>query len=158
MLYVYAMTIPIDLAAEPESGSTLRMSGVYLVRCHSCTYSEGFKFGIGTEYSNLKSAACLIHPTKLSQIQGILRINGLSDSEFGFRAFHCPTCSNLCDDFWVRIEHENSIVYETEVRCKKCDGPMVSISEPEYIHAFPCPDCYRTDLEPVKVMPWDYGW
>ena len=131
------------------------MSGVYLVVCHSCTYSEGFKFGIGTKFSSLKSAACLIHPARHSQIQGILKINGLSDPEFGYRVYHCTICSNLCDNFWVRIGHENSIVYETEVRCKKCDGPMVSIAEPEHINAFPCPDCHRTDLEPVKVMPWD---
>jgi hypothetical protein len=147
--------MPTALTAAPEPGRTLLMSGVYLVVCHSCTYSEGFKFGIGSEFSSLKSTACLIHPARLSQIQGILKINGFSDPEFGFRTFHCPICSNLCDDFWVRIKHENSIVYETEVRCKKCDGPMVSISQPEYIKALPCPDCYNTELEPVKVMPWD---
>jgi hypothetical protein len=131
------------------------MSGVYLAVCHSCSYSEGFKFGIGAKFSCLNRAACLIHPARHSQIQGILKINGLSDSEFGYRAFHCPTCSNLCDGFWVRIEHENSKVYETEFGCKRCGEMMISVSEPEYMKVLPCPDCKKANLELIMVMPWD---
>ena len=147
--------MPTTFTAEPESGRTLLMSGVYLVVCHSCTYSEGFKFGIEAKFSCFNRTACLIDPARHSQIQGILKINRTSDSEFGYRAFHCPTCSNLCDDFWVRIEHENNKVYETELHCKRCDGSMISISEPEKVKALACPDCHKASLEPIKVMPWD---
>lgn len=147
--------MPTTLTAEPDSERTLLMSGVYLAICHSCTYSEGFKFGIGTKFSCLNHAVCLVHPERQSQVQKILRNNDLSETDFGYRAFHCPTCNNLCDGFWVRIKHDNSDVYETEFRCKKCGETMVSISEPENIKALQCPDCDKANLKLIMVMPWD---
>ena len=131
------------------------MSGVYLVVCHSCSYSQGFKFGIGAKYSRLDQAIDLVHPESRSQVQQILDNNGLSQTDFGYRAFHCSTCNNLCDGFWVRIEHDRRNVYETKFCCSKCGERMASVSEPESIMAAPCPDCYKADLEPVKVMSWD---
>ena len=131
------------------------MSGVYLAVCRACTYSEGFKFGVAAKFSCLDSAACLVHPDKRSEVQEIANNNGLSETAFGYRAFHCPSCNNLCDGFWVRIENGGSDVYETVFHCKKCGDAMVSLSEPDKLKTLPCPDCYNTDLEMILVMPWD---
>ncbi|GEM_PF-5043035 len=131
------------------------MSGVYLVMCQSCSYSQGFKFGVGNKFSNLNQAVCLVNANMRYQVQEIIRDNGLSETDFGYRAFHCPICNNLCDEFWVRIEQDSTSVFETEVYCSKCGNRMQSVLKPEDMKAFPCPDCYNVNLDLVRVMPWD---
>lgn len=155
----YAKCISNDHAGAPnavsESGRTLLMSGVYLVMCPSCTYSQGLKFGVGAKFSHLKRAVCLIQPEMRSHVQTILSSNGLSETDFGYRFFNCSTCNNLSDGFWVKIENGCSDAYETEFHCSKCGERMEPISEPESIKAFPCPDCHNANLGLIKVMPWD---
>ena len=131
------------------------MSGVYLVTCHSCAYSQGLKFGVGAMYPSLDRAICLVHPERRSQIQKILGNNGLSKTEFGYRFFSCGTCNNLSDGFWIRIENGGRDAYETDFFCRKCGERMKPVSEPENVTVFPCPDCYNDHLELIKVMPWD---
>ncbi len=131
------------------------MSGVYLATCHSCAYSQGLKFGVGTMYSSLDRAICLVRPERRSQVLELARNNGLSEMEFGYRALHCTTCNNLCDGFWVRIDNGGSASYETEFNCGKCGERMKPVSEPDNVTAFPCPDCYNANLGLIKVMPWD---
>ena len=147
--------MPTSHIAEPGSGRTLPMSGFYRIVCHSCTYSQGFKFGVGAKYAHLKQADCLIQPEMRIQIQQILRNNGLSKTEFGYRFFNCGTCNNLSDGFWVRIENGGKDAYETAFQCSTCGERMKPVSEPETVTALPCPDCYNDHLELIKVMPWD---
>ncbi len=154
--YMYqAMTMPTSHIAETDSGRTLPMSGVYLVTCHSCAYSQGLKFGVGAMYSNLDRAICLVNRERRSQIREISKNNGLSEKDFGYRAFHCSSCKNLSDGFWVRIENGSSHAYETKFHCTKCGERMKPITNPDALKAFPCPNCYNANLGLIRVMPWD---
>ena len=131
------------------------MSGVYLVVCHSCSYSQGFKFGIGARYARLESAVCLVSPERQSHVNEIISHNQISETDFGYHAFHCPNCKSLYDDFWVRVKQDDHEIFETKVSCRKCGDQMQSVREPGDINMFPCPHCYRTNLETIRIMPWD---
>ncbi len=131
------------------------MSGVYLVTCDSCAYSQGLKFGIGAMYSSLERAILLVHPQKRSQVIEISYKTVCPKEKFECRAHYCSTSNDLYDRLWVRIDSGARAAYETEVNCGKCGKRMNPITDPETIEVVPCPIRYNTSLGLIKAMPWN---
>ena len=55
------------------------MSGIDLVMCHSCSYLQGFRCGVGAKFSNLNQPASPAPPYLRYRIPNIQRHNDLSN-------------------------------------------------------------------------------
>ena len=127
----------------------------FAISCGSCGFEKCFVVGTGPKYSSLKAAIDQLHHMRGPKVLELVNEHEVHETDFDHRIYHCRSCGQLRNSFWVRIVYDDDQVYETHFLCGKGHRPMKPIREYCQLTKIPCPCCNANKL---VVTTEALGW
>ena len=124
------------------------------VECTSCGAGESFMLGVGMMYHSLPNVISCVQGGARKKVEDILENHNVLDGDFEHRLYACPKCNTLHGRFYVHLEYDDGIVYETHFRCGKCRTPLVAANE-NVLESYACKECGKQSLVRGSEMLWD---
>jgi DNA-directed RNA polymerase subunit RPC12/RpoP len=125
------------------------------IECESCNYSDSFQIGVGMMYGRLENVIDCVPSSLRAKVLEILREHDVTCRDYGHKLYVCSHCNALSDQFYLRIEYDESETFEISFECRKCKAPLEEAPDNFDFEQWPCPRCGSRTLKTCDELMWD---
>ena len=106
-------------------------------------------------YSSLENVIECVDHWRRAEVLEILQNHKVKKCDYEHKLYVCTNCPGLYERFYVKIDYDGGLVYETDFICGKCKNGLVELEDTKEVENRPCPECNQKTLRVEESVLWD---
>jgi transcription initiation factor IIE alpha subunit len=114
----------------------------YYFLCQHCSHQQKVLLGTGDKTEQQKFS--LLQEAQKTEAERLFKKSPEFANVCEHRMYSCPFCHYLYGHFYLKINKDEEVLFETSFSCPECQAPLNHIIDKSYLDNFRCEKCKET--------------